>query len=214
MGPQQQYLETKQDQMWAEGRRYRQDGGVMRGPRMSAGRQRPGVSSTTTSVSRKQRPTMKSFDTIEESVTARLLSRIQQDADGGSLASSNNGALNDNNAMWEKSKGSGNNTSSNLRDKKKSARTLLSKSQQVEKFSSQRPNTTENGRKSAERSGLKSQFEGGHVVRKNSRGAVSSSVNGLSSGSTSGLSSGGTSNGSTIQKQRSTDSGAGRRTGN
>ena len=203
VGPQQQYLETKQDQMWAEGRRYRQEGGGRGGTsRLSAGRQRPRASATTGAVSgsgevKKKRP-HKSFTTIEESVTSRLLHRIQQEGDGCSASVSSQGA----------GAGGWGDTEDGARGsarKSQSSKNLIpNKSERLggggggASVPHQRPSTTENGtRQSAERSDFKKQFEGqgqgqgedtaagvkvAAVARKSSRGSVGSTA-ALSQGS-------------------------------
>lgn len=191
VGPQQQYLETKQDQLWGEGRLYRQAGKGVRAPaRLSAGRQRPvqpqaSFSLASSAGGRKKRP-HKSFDTIEESVTARLLARIvqeQQEVDAiGSQASSSNDK--GDGTLWEGSRGSGG--SSPAEQLSLPPRSMPSKMQRGD----QRPSTSENGRKSAER--MKNEFESTSTSadRKNSRGSVGTSV---SAGGSTGHSHGGSS---------------------
>lgn len=203
VGPQQQYLETKQNQMWEEGRRYRQDGGAMRRPKISAGRQRPGLSSAAATASRKQRPQMKTFDTVEECVTARLLTRIQQEADGVSTASSNGGIPKSNNTPSTTA------GKSSLKDKKSaSVKNLQSKLQRGDSSSAKRPSTTETVQKSVDRGGGKGQYEASNGVRVKSRGSGSASTSALSNGSAGGVSSS-----FTDQNHGSAERGAMRRAG-
>ena len=184
VGPQQQYLETKQDELWAEGRRYRQDGGtglqIHRRPRLSAGKQR-----SSTSSSSKKKKNQKTFSTIDDSVTARLLQRMLDDTKG---AISNGVSHSENKSA-------------------KSSRTLSSTTAgRLQTSSPQRPSTTENtSRNSSSAGGIQIQSEiktsdsKRDSTRKNSRGSIGNSSS--SNGST-----------HTTQSQGSTSSN--RRTGN
>lgn len=191
VGPQQQYLETKQNQMWAEGRRYRQEGRGGGSARLSAGRPRSASAAPTSS--RLKKISQKTFTTIEQSVTARLLHRIQQEAEGrgndratttvaavsasaSSSPSSNkdNGRTSSLTASWEQEKRR--ESSSRGKERQSNPSSSSSSSQggvannKLERVltptHTHRPNTTEssgygNQLKSAERSGFKNQFEGG-----------------------------------------------------
>lgn len=195
VGPQQQYLETKQDQMWSEGRDYRRGRGGAAGAnvRLSAGRQRSGQSSGA-APTRKKRP-QKSFDTVEESVTATLLRRIQQGLEQEYSTLSKDCAgekvvgLRGEDTCGSGGAGGGGGQGTKRSDSNSAKRLLPKKSDLVDEgvMAVPRPSTTENGRhrKSAERGSSKQQAllsaSGSHVtpiLRQNSGSAVSTSGSG------------------------------------
>ena len=87
VGPQQQYLESKQSQMWAEGRRFRQEGGSASLRKQRSHLSRNGNHSMPDDGTKKRSSFRKNGATVvEETMTQRLLSRIRDEVEGSSFS--------------------------------------------------------------------------------------------------------------------------------